>query len=154
MRIRKWRRRARRSPTTRVRRASTPRSPPGGGVRARAPLATDSSAKPLDSTLAAVGGDPSGGRGGFCGFRPGGPPPPTFVGVSETLRGLFNAVETGDIAPTQGMEAAYAAACKDLARAATTFNGVVAQHQLKQAAVTAPSCGAVVPRARARPRAR
>ena len=121
---------------------------------ARAPLANDSSAKALDSTLAAVGGDPSGGRGGFFGFRPGGPPPPTFVGVSETLRGLFNAVETGDIAPTQGMEAAYAAACKDLAKAATTFTGVVAQHQLKQAAVTAPSCGAVVPRARARPRAR
>jgi hypothetical protein len=39
------------------------------------------------------------------------------------------------------MQAAHAAACKDLARAVTTFNAVVAQHHLTQAALAAPRCG-------------
>src|SRR5207247_865097 len=51
------------------------------------------------------------------------------------------ALETGDLAPTPAMEAAYAAACKDLAKAVTTFNAVLVQHQLKQAALAAPRCG-------------
>ena len=101
--------------------------------------------KELDSTLVAVGGDPSGrfGRfGGGGGFRPGGPPPPTFVGVNETLRGMLNGFETGDLAPTPAMLAEYADACKDLAKAATTFNALVAQNHLKQAALAAPQCPA------------
>jgi len=97
-------------------------------------------AQPLDSALAAVGGDPTAGRGGGGGFRPGGPPPPTFVGVNATLGRQLNALETGDLAPTPAMEAAYVAACKDLVKAVTTFNAVVAQHQLKQAALAAPRC--------------
>jgi hypothetical protein len=106
---------------------------------ARAAATTD---KALDSTLAAVGGDPTGGRGGgFGGFRPGGPPPPTFTGVNGTLAGQLNGIETGDLAPTPAMQAAYAAACKDLAKAVMTFNAVVAQHQLTQAALAAPRCG-------------
>jgi hypothetical protein len=104
---------------------------------ARAAVAAD---KALDSTLAAVGGDPAGGRG-FGGFRPGGPPPPTFVGVNATLGRQLNALETGDLAPTPAMEAAYVAACKDLAKAVTAFNAVVAQHHLTQAALAAPRCG-------------
>ncbi|HTI05608.1 MAG TPA: hypothetical protein VL549_09845 [Gemmatimonadales bacterium] len=122
---------------------------------ARAALAHDSTTKALDSTLAAVGGDPEGGRG-FFGFRPGGPPPPTFVGVSETLRNLVNSLESGDIAPTPAMDAAFAAACKDLTKAVTTFNGVVAQRQLRSAPVAAPDCGAASPPKKqvARPRAR
>ncbi|PYO87404.1 MAG: hypothetical protein DMD66_10390 [Gemmatimonadetes bacterium] len=96
--------------------------------------------QPLDSTLVAVGGDPAGGRG-FGGFRPGGPPPPTFVGVNGTLGRQLNALETGDLAPTPAMQAAYAVACKDLAKAVTTFNAVVAQHQLTQAPLAAPRCG-------------
>jgi len=104
---------------------------------ARAAVAAD---KALDSTLAAVGGDPAGGRG-FGGFRPGGPPPPTFVGVNGTLGRQLNALATGDLAPTPAMEAAYAAACKDLAKAVTAFNAVVAQHHLTQAALAAPRCG-------------
>lgn len=101
--------------------------------------------KELDSALVAVGGDPSGrgGRfGGFGGFRPGGPPPPTFVGVNETLRGMLNGFETGDIAPTPAMQAEFADACKDLAKAATAFNALVAQNHLKQAALAAPQCPA------------
>jgi hypothetical protein len=110
---------------------------------ARAAVAAD---KALDSTLAAVGGEPTGGRGGGGGgggggFRPGGPPPPTFVAVNASLGRQLNALETGDLAPTPAMQAAYAAACKDLAKAVTTFNAVVAQHQLKQAALPAPRCG-------------
>src|SRR5213083_318866 len=97
-------------------------------------------AQPLDSALAAVGGDPTTGRGGGGGFRPGGPPPPTFVGVNATLGRQLNALETGDLAPTPAMEAAYVAACKDLVKAVTTFNAVVAQHQLKQVALAAPRC--------------
>jgi len=100
-----------------------------------------SAVRPLDSTLVAVGGEPTGGRGGGGGFRPGGPPPPTFVAVNATLGRQLNALETGDLAPTPAMEAAYVAACKDLAKAVTTFNAVVAQHQLKQAALAAPRCG-------------
>ena len=103
--------------------------------------ATGAADKSLDSTLAAIGGDPAGGRGGGGGFRPGGPPPPTFVAVNATLGRQLNALETGDLAPTPAMQAAYAAACKDLATAVTTFNAVVAQHQLKQAALAAPRCG-------------
>ena len=75
------------------------------------------------------------------GFRPGGPPPPTFVGVNGTLGRQLNGLETGDIAPTEAMQAEYVAACKDLAKAVTTFNAVVAQHHLTQAALAAPRCG-------------
>jgi hypothetical protein len=74
-----------------------------------------------DSILAAVGGEPGGGRGGF---RPGGPPPPTFAGVNGTLGSQLNALETGDLAPTPGMQAAYAAACKDLATAVATWTRI------------------------------
>jgi hypothetical protein len=108
---------------------------------ARAAVAADTAAKTLDSTLAAVGGDPSGGRGGFGGFRPGGPPPPTFVGVNETLRNMLNALETADLAPTVAMQAEYAAACKDLGKAVTTFNALVAQNHLRAAPLAAPLCG-------------
>jgi len=100
---------------------------------ARAAVAAD---KALDSTLAAVGGDPAGGRG-FGGFRPGGPPPPTFAGVNGTLGRQLNALETGDLAPTPAMQAAYAAACKDLTTAVATWT------RIKGAAapLAAPRCG-------------
>ncbi|HEY7194426.1 MAG TPA: hypothetical protein VH439_11840 [Gemmatimonadales bacterium] len=99
---------------------------------------------PPDSTLAAISGKPGGGGGfggfggGGGGFRPGGPPPPTFVGVNETLRRLLNAIETGDHVPTPGMQAAYAAACKDLADVVTRFNAAVHTG----APLAAPRCGA------------
>jgi hypothetical protein len=63
------------------------------------------------------------------------------VAVNATLGRQLNALETGDLAPTPAMQAAYAAACKDLAKAATTFNALVAQHQLTQAALAAQRCG-------------
>jgi photosystem II stability/assembly factor-like uncharacterized protein len=89
-----------------------------------------------DSILAAVGGDPSGGRG-FGGFRPGGPPPPTFAGVNGTLVSQLNALETGDLAPTPAMQAAYAAACKDLTSAVAAWTRIKGSG----APLSAPSCG-------------
>jgi hypothetical protein len=80
-------------------------------------------AKTLDSTLAAAGGNPDGGRG-FGGFRAGPPPPPTFVGVNGTLGGQINALENADMAPTPAMQAAFGAACRDLATAAATWRGI------------------------------
>src|SRR5205809_1862329 len=97
-------------------------------------------AQPPDSALAAVGGDPTTGRGGGGGFRPGGTPPPTFVGATAPPGRHLNAPQTRHHAPTPAMEAAYVAACKDLVKAVTTFNAVVAQHQLKQPALAAPGC--------------
>ena len=88
---------------------------------ARAALAADTSiaAKTRDSTLAALANAPTGG-----GFRPGGPPPPTFAGVNATLGRQLNALETGDLAPTAAMQAAYLATCKDLANAVTRWKGL------------------------------
>jgi hypothetical protein len=105
---------------------------------ARAAVAADtgSAAKARDSTLAAIGGDPAGGRG-FGGFRPGGPPPPTFAGVNGTLGRQLNGLETGDLAPTVAMQAEYGAACKDLANTVTRFNAV----RGPQTALPAPRCG-------------
>ncbi|HKE90600.1 MAG TPA: hypothetical protein VKB45_09700, partial [Gemmatimonadales bacterium] len=87
------------------------------------PAVVVTAAKSLDSTLVAVGGNPEGGRG-FGGFRAGPPPPPTFVGVNGTLGGQVNALETGDMAPTPSMHAAYEATCRDLATAAATWRGI------------------------------
>jgi hypothetical protein len=104
-----------------------------GYSQVAAARATADSAR--DSILAAVGGDPAGGRG-FGGFRPGGPPPPTFAGVNGTLGRQLNALESGDLAPTPAMQAAYAAACKDLT------NAVARWRQIQPAApLAAPSCG-------------
>jgi hypothetical protein len=58
--------------------------------------------------------------------------------VNETLRRLLNAIETGDHVPTPGMQAAYAAACKDLADVVTRFNAAVHTG----APLAAPRCGA------------
>ena len=107
---------------------------------ARAALGTDSASKALDSTLAAVGGNPAGGGGGGFGgggFRPGGPPPPTFVALNGTLGRQLNALETGDLAPTAAMQAAYAAACKDVTTAVATFKAV---RPAAAVALAAPRC--------------
>jgi hypothetical protein len=109
---------------------------------ARAAIASDTSvaAKSLDSTLAAVGGEPSGGRfGGGGGFRPGGPPPPTFAGVNGTLGSQLNALETGDLAPTAAMQAAFAATCKELANAVARWTALPQSH-LKPGTVAPPRC--------------
>ncbi len=87
------------------------------------PALVVTAAKALDSILARVGGNPEGSRG-FGGFRAGLPAPPTFVGVNNTLAGQINGLENGDMAPTPAMQAAYAAACKDLATAAATWRGI------------------------------
>jgi hypothetical protein len=98
---------------------------------ARATLGTDSASKARDSVLVAVAGPARGGGG----FRPGGPPPPTFMGVNETLRREINGLETADIAPTAAMQAQFVAVCKDLGKAVATWRGLNPATKL-----TAPSC--------------
>src|SRR6266581_4080937 len=80
--------------------------------------------KAFDSTLAAVGGNPDarGGGGGFGGF--GAAPAPTFVRVNGNLGNQINTLESGDLAPTDAMQRAYLAACRDLQRVVTTWTGI------------------------------
>ncbi|HMJ57846.1 MAG TPA: hypothetical protein VK467_01840, partial [Gemmatimonadales bacterium] len=108
----------------------------------------------FDSTLAAVGGNPESRRGGGGGFGGGPAPAPTFVSVNGSLASQINALENGDMAPTEAMQRAYVAGCTELKTAvaawqtaATTglaaFNGVLAQRNLRT--ITAPSGGLPVP---------
>ena len=76
--------------------------------------------------------------------------------LNGTLGSQLTALETGDLAPTAAMQAAYAAACKDLAKAVgtwaeinggalATFNALRAQNHLTPVprpavALTAPRC--------------
>jgi len=120
------------------------------------PAAVVAAARAFDSTLAQVGGDPEGG-GAFSGGGFGRPiPPPTFARVNEMLVREINTLENGDIAPTEAMQRAYAAACRRLKTAVTVwmavtggalgaFNAVLTQHNLKPIAATAtgllaPAC--------------
>jgi len=58
-------------------------------------------------------------------FRRGGPtPPPTFVALNGNLGRQLNGQDLADMAPTPAALADYAAACKDLRRAATTWNRI------------------------------
>ena len=115
------------------------------------PAAVVAAAKVFDSTLAAVGGDPEGGRGfGGGGFRPGPTPPPSFASVNEDLVGQINTLENGDLTPTDAMQRAYAAGCSDLKSALATwtsiqgaplaaFNAVLTQNGLKPVAAKGPA---------------
>jgi len=116
------------------------------------PAAVVAAAKAFDSTLAAVGGNPEGGRGFFGG---GVRPPPTFVSVNADLVGQISTLENGDMTPTEAMQRDYAAGCKDLKAAVTTwlaihgaalagFNAVLAQNNLKPLAATAATLVAPV----------
>ncbi len=117
-------------------------------------------AKAFDSTLAAVGGNPEprrgggGGGGGGGGFGGGPALAPTFVSVNGNLVSQINALENGDLAPTEAMQRAYVAACTDLKTAVTAWqtasttglaalNAVLAQHSLKS--IAASSAGLAVP---------
>jgi hypothetical protein len=126
----------------------------------RALVAADSAlpeAKAFDSTLAAVGGNPEprrGGGGGGGGFGGGPAPAPTFVSVNGNLAAQINALENGDLAPTEAMQRAYVAGCTELKTAVaawqtatatglTAFDAALAQHNLK--AIAAPAGGLPVP---------
>jgi len=121
------------------------------------PAAVVAAAKAFDSTLALVGGDLEGGRGGGGGFFGAGPrPAPTFVSVNDNLVRQINTLENGDLAPTPGMQTAYVAGCRDLQTAVTAWTGingaplaalnaVLTQNNLKPFAATgralvAPGC--------------
>src|SRR6266702_855399 len=113
--------------------------------------------KAFDSTLAAVGGNPDARGGGFGGFGGGAAPAPTFVRVNGNLGNQINTLENGDLAPTDAMQRAYQAACRDLQRVVTTWigingaplaaiNAVLTQNHMKPIpaptrAPTAPVCG-------------
>ena len=125
----------------------------------RALVAADTlipAAKAFDSTLAAVGGNPERGGGGFGGFGGGPAPAPTFVRVNGNLGNQVNTLENGDLAPTDAMRRAYQAVCRDLQRVVTTWTGlngaplaginaVLTQNHMKPVpaaalALTAPTC--------------
>jgi len=76
------------------------------------------------------------------------------VSVNGSLVNQINALENGDLAPTEAMQRAYIAACTELKTAVTTwgtlstmglaaFNAVLAQHNLKS--IAAPSARVPVP---------
>ncbi|HEX4628608.1 MAG TPA: hypothetical protein VH137_07445, partial [Gemmatimonadales bacterium] len=128
----------------------------GADTATTGPAEVVAAAKAFDSTLAAVGGTPEGGRGvGGGGVRRGGPPaPPTFVAVNATLVRLLGTLEHGDLAPTEAMRRGYAAGCTELKTAVATwatlnttalagFNAVLAKHNLN--GVVAPSPALAVP---------
>src|SRR2546425_971360 len=80
------------------------------------PAAVVTAARAVDSTLAQVGGDPEGGRGvaGGCGGGGRGGPAASFFGVNEDFVGQINTLENGGMAPTEAMQRAYVAGCRDL----------------------------------------
>jgi photosystem II stability/assembly factor-like uncharacterized protein len=118
---------------------------------ASAPAEVVAAAKVLDSTLAAVGGNPD-ARGGFGGFGRTGPtPPPTFVAVHGNLVRQLGTLDNGDLAPTEPMQRAWVAGCGDLRTAAATwatingatgalaaFNAVLKKNNLTAIAAASP----------------
>jgi len=76
--------------------------------------------KGLSDKLDSLGGNPAGGRGRFF-FRAGPPPPPNLVDLNGTFARQLNALDMGDMAPTQAMTAGYGAACGQLRTALTTW---------------------------------
>ena len=112
-------------------------------------------AKAILAGLDSVAGT-AGTPGGF--FRRGGPtPPPTFLTINGNLERQLLGQDLADMAPTPAALADYAAACKDLRRATTTWNRLrnrdlvglnagLAGHSLAAVTVTGsplavPSCG-------------
>jgi photosystem II stability/assembly factor-like uncharacterized protein len=119
-------------------------------------------AKAFDAKLAAVGGNPQGGRRGGGGF--GGPPPAsTFVSAQTAMIRHLQTLDSGDMAPNEPIQRAYAATCRELATIVknwdglrgselTAFNAVLAKNTLSPVtvatpAITAPSCSVVAPAA-------
>ena len=120
------------------------------------PAPVIAAAKSLDSSLAAVGGNPErrGGGGGGGGFGGGPAPAPTFVSVNSNLVQQINGLENGDLAPTVAMRRDYVAECTELKTVLTTwgairttglatFNAVLAQNKL--APIAAPAAALPVP---------
>jgi len=116
---------------------------------ATAPAPVSAAAKAFDSTLAQVGGNPEGGRGFGGGGGGGGGPAVSFFAVNENFISQINTLENGDMAPTEAMQRAYVAGCRDLKTAVTAwtaiaaplaaFNAVLTQHNLKPIAATVPA---------------
>ena len=117
------------------------------------PPAVVAAARAFDSTLAQVGGDPEGGRAGGGASRGRPSAAPTFVGANDTFGRQINALENGDLAPTEAMQRAYLAECQELKTAVTTwvatssaalaaFNSVLQQQGLKPIPTATPTLAA------------
>jgi photosystem II stability/assembly factor-like uncharacterized protein len=126
-------------------------------------------AKAFDEQLLAVGGNPAGGRRGGVGGGFGGPPPAaTFVTAQSAMLRHLQTLDSGDMAPNDPIQRAYASTCRELkgivdkwhtlnATELTTFNGVLTtngQPAIPSASpsLAAPSCPAAA--ATAKPAAR
>jgi photosystem II stability/assembly factor-like uncharacterized protein len=114
-------------------------------------------AKAFDARLAAVGGNPQGGRRGGGGF--GGPPPAfSFVTAQTAMLRHLQTLDSGDMAPNEPIQRAYASTCRELATIVkswdglrngelTSFNAVVTKNSMSAVtitspALTAPACAA------------
>jgi photosystem II stability/assembly factor-like uncharacterized protein len=127
-----------------------------------APELSDASARALVlaaqiDTVAGLDAARGGGGGGGGGRGAGQAPSPSFLRINGALAQQLQGQETGDLAPTSGAWAAYAATCKDLATVAAAwqrlsvtelgaFNKVLVGRGRKAVLVPAanlkfPSCG-------------
>ncbi len=88
-----------------------------------APELSDASAKALAiaAQLDTVAGLDAQRGPGAGGNRPGQTPPPTFRRINDAFVSQLEAQDNGDLAPTPGALAAYAATCKDLATLAAAW---------------------------------
>ena len=89
-------------------------------LKARTPSdSTSDAAKAINEFRAKV--DTVGGNAGGGGPPGGRRPPPNFFAMNARLAGQLTAQDNADQAPTEAMFAGYAAACRDLRTAVTTW---------------------------------
>jgi len=110
--------------------------------------------KDLDGGLDTLGGNPAGGRGRAFG-RAVAPTPPNFVDINGTLVRQLNALDLGDMEPTQAMTNAYGSACAQLRTALSGWtnlrgaklsavNGSLVKNGLAPVQVAGPDFGVPV----------
>jgi hypothetical protein len=91
-----------------------------GALKTRVPSdSTSDAARALKAFRAKV--DTVGGNAGGGGFGANRRPPPNFYQLHARLVGQLTAQDNADQAPTESMRTAYAAACRDLRSAATSW---------------------------------
>jgi hypothetical protein len=116
-------------------------------------------AKAFDEKLLAIGGNPAGGRRGGAGGGFGGPPPSsTFVTADSAMLRHLQTLDSGDMAPNDPIQRAYASTCRELkgivdkwhtlnGAELTAFNAVLTKNGQSaipavSPALTAPTCPA------------
>ena len=118
------------------------------------PADVAATATALEEKLVAVGGEVGGrgrggggGGGGGFGGRGGGGAPPSFVAINGSLVRQLNALDTGDMAPTDAMNAAWLAGCRELRTAVTTWRDINAKDLPALNALIAKGGGKAIPAA-------